>query len=204
MNYRKGFLRFYGVVAACWIALWLYVGFSKMRQQRTVVPTRLSRQIDEARKNGYRDDDVLNYLQSKRKDLGPRIQELKQNGHSPTDILALLDIATVSDLLEDRRFQALNRESRRSVLIRLDPRFASLPSQEQDKVLDLRPAQTETVEVGPGSIQRDPATGEWFVNQRDYSELAFNAELAFIPPAVGYVALFLVLPWIGRGFTSSK
>ena len=204
-NYRKGFFRFYAFVSACWVAFWLYLAFSQlMLQRRTAVPTQLSTQIDEARKNRYSDDEILGYLEEKRPDLAKEIQQGKQEAHSSTDIIASLKLATVADVLKDPRFHALTQETRRSVLARLDPQFANLPQGAQDEVIEFKPSQAETVEADPSSIQRDAATGKWFVKQRDYGEAALSLEMALIPPAAGYVLLFIIVPWIGRGFRASK
>ena len=179
LNYRRGFLRIYVILAAGWAVLWLYLATSELIQQRRIeAPTRLSGQIDESRRNGYSDDEIVAYLEENRPYLAQQIQQGKRSGHSPTDIL--------TDILK------------------------SLPG---------------TLEVDPGAIQRNanggtvdydalakkyggvvtkPAGGKWFIKQRDYGEAVFSLEMALIPPAIGYVLFFVVVPWIGRGFRASK
>lgn len=47
----------------------------------------LASQIDEARKHGYNDDEIVGYLGKKRADLAPKFTEAKQSGYASKDIL---------------------------------------------------------------------------------------------------------------------
>lgn len=47
----------------------------------------LAGQIDEARKHGYSDDDIVGYLGKKRTDLAPKFAEAKRSGYASKDVL---------------------------------------------------------------------------------------------------------------------
>lgn len=54
----------------------------------------LSAQIGQARQNGYSDDQIAQYLSSKRSDLAPKISEAMQSGHSASDVVNYLATKT--------------------------------------------------------------------------------------------------------------
>jgi hypothetical protein len=230
LNYRRGFLRIYLVLAACWAPLWLYLAASDLIQERRVevATTRLLDRIEEAHRNGYGDDEIVNHLENRNSEFARLILQKKQSGRSSADILAFLEQASVHDLLANPRFRTLPGETRRSILSRLDRDFANLPPKEQDKVLDFKPSQPKTVEIDPkldydalakkygatievdpnalfdlSGLLRDLGAGEVVIKQHDYHEVRFSLEMGLIPPAVGYLLLFVIVPWIGNGFRSS-
>jgi hypothetical protein len=56
----------------------------------STVANPLAGQIDEARKQGYSDDEITSYLSSQRADLAPKIHEAASSGYSPTEIVSYL------------------------------------------------------------------------------------------------------------------
>jgi hypothetical protein len=127
MNYRKGFLRLYAVLAASWIVLCLAITFS-----RTSIPFVETSLPEEAKQPG---------------------------------------------------FYSLPLEQQRRVLISADKDFSGLPLQEQNKVLEYLSKE---------------------VQKRRGRHLASALEYSLIPPIVGYVVCFLIVPWIATGFSPNK
>jgi hypothetical protein len=112
--------------------------------------------------------------------LSNQIDEARRNGYSDDKIVGYLE-KNRSDLAQQIQQEQRIGHSSGDIL-------KSLP---------------ETLEVDPSAIQRD-ATGKWVIQHRDYGEAVFSLEMALIPPAVGYLILFLIVPWIGRGFRASS
>jgi hypothetical protein len=65
---------------------------------------------------------------------------------------------------------------------------------------------TQSAPIPPGVsplLKEAERSGDWELWQHVVRYWEIQSALAFAPPAVGYLVLFGILPWVGRGFRST-
>lgn len=131
----------------------------------------LGSEIREARQNGCSDDQILGYLSKTRSDLAPKIAEAKQTGYTASEIVTYLGGVPVATPPPGYT---------------LDP--PTIPTANDWQTV----SPTSPLHV----VKSEPLPVE---SQRSY--WMHRSALAVLPPALGYLLLFWLLPWIWRGFT---
>jgi len=200
VNYRRGFQRCYLIVALLWLA---FVSWAVLRESsadgdvltdadvtpleaygRVETPPRLDVR-DKAEAEVKAENKAKVNSQSDWQDVpnakGDKWDQYIVKGALPAEVKAE-NRAKVKGLLVDPQFQKLDIASQRRTLSRVDHDFAALSDADFEQFKQRITTLLETA------------------NRRLWHEAKSIAVLGLAVPAAGYVFLFMIVPWIYRGF----